>query len=168
MNRPAAEVRRQRSVPRANHRPDRSAGGRRPIQKRCREPWLCKDGNCRSRDEPRSIAGHPRGARPRRLCFSRRWGVKLRCPAAAESSARDPFRCEGIDKSVSQTPRRYPGTIFFANVNRFTLVKRAGSDDPNREVTQGGARSGPVPMGLFDPHAIFGRTPWKRAKSARA
>ena len=41
-------------------------------------------------------------------------------------------------------PLRYPD-FFCANVNRFTLVGRTGSDDSNREATQGVARSGAVP-----------------------
>jgi hypothetical protein len=75
---------------------------------------------------------------------------------------------EAIDNSVSQTARRYPGEFIFANVNRFTLVGQTGYDDRNREATQGVARSRSVPMGLFDPHASWGATPWIHAKSARA
>jgi hypothetical protein len=73
---------------------------------------------------------------------------------------------KAIDKSLIQSPRRYPLSIFFINVNHFTLVAQMGSDDANREASQGVARRGPVPIGLFDPNAIWGATSWKRAKKA--
>jgi hypothetical protein len=54
---------------------------------------------------------------------------------------------KAIDKSLSQSPRRYPLSIFFVSVNRFTLGGQMGSDDANREASQGVARRGRVPMG---------------------
>src|SRR5260370_19522774 len=68
---------------------------------------------------------------------------------------------------MSETSRRYSGELFFANVNRFTLLGRTGWDDPNREATQGVARSRSVLMGLFDPHAVWRTTSWEHAKSSR-
>jgi len=63
---------------------------------------------------------------------------------------------EVIDKCLGQVPRRYPGEFFFVTVNRFTLVRQTGSDDPNEEVTQAVARSGSAPMASFDSHVAFG------------
>jgi hypothetical protein len=44
---------------------------------------------------------------------------------------------KAIDKILIQSLRRYPLSIFFINVNHFTLVAQMGSDDANREASQG-------------------------------
>jgi hypothetical protein len=79
-------------------------------------------------------------------------------PGSQMSPVRNP-------RAFSQSPRRYPLPIFFVNVNRFTLVGQMGSDDANREASQGPAKR-PSADGIIRSTRDFGETSWKRAKSS--